>query len=149
MANSWPRWSSRLQGEAVPQYFIRTDMWDVKVRGSLSSSVCGMVEFRILRGRTWVNSRTSSPEFRRAGCDFRGLLAKVPWRMAIESCLFLRMCNVTGTFSHYKLRLIWGRKQRRTDSCSKGEYTMMWIVRASFTVILDCMEFISVTKKPI
>lgn len=49
-----------------------------KGRSSLSSSDCRMVEFRILRGGKWVKSRTSATEFRRAGCDFRDLLARVP-----------------------------------------------------------------------
>lgn len=84
MTNLWPRWSRSWQGEAVLQYFICTDMWDVKVRGSLSSSDYRMLEFRILRGGRWVDSRTSAPEFRRAGWDFRDLLARLPWDMAIE-----------------------------------------------------------------
>lgn len=52
--------------------------------------------------------------------------------------------------THFHIRFVWGRKQRKTDSCSKGECTMMWVVCAAVTIILDCLEFISQSpKKPV
>lgn len=52
--------------------------------------------------------------------------------------------------THFHICFVWGRKQRKTDSCSKGECTMMGAVCAAVTFILDCMEFISQSpKKPV